>query len=159
MVYVIIARGKGLIREDSCNLYKEWGIGAAQKAFVTRICFARRSSRFPKTPGIRTSFIMHLVPWKAGRFPRLLCILRRTLISMFHETFITSWLQESLGCHCFDFILAPYFKSGTRNFVHARNDRWRKNSSSFLQIVDGDVDVGESFRLRMRLQYVILSLS
>jgi len=56
-----MVRGKGLIREDSRNLCKEQGMGAARtKGFVARICFARRSSRFPKT--LRTSFIMHLVP-------------------------------------------------------------------------------------------------
>lgn len=110
MVYVIMARGKGLIREDSCHLCKERGSREplAQKA---RICFARRSSRFPKTPPYPYELHYAFGSLKDGDvfLVSFLYTSRRTLISMFYETVITSWfVQGSLGAS-FDLILASYF--------------------------------------------------
>jgi len=84
-----MVRGKGLIREDSCNLCKERGMGPrAQKAL---------SQEFV-SPGARLVFQRHsarasLCIWFLERRGTSLIsrrVSRRTLISMFHETFITS---------------------------------------------------------------------
>lgn len=49
MVYVIIARGRGLIREDSCNLYKERVMGAARtKSFCHKNLFRQALVSFSK---------------------------------------------------------------------------------------------------------------
>lgn len=143
MVYVIMARGKGLIREDSCNLCKERGMGAARtKGFVAQE-FVSPGARlvFQRHPvSVPASLCIWFLERRRGAF--LVSRVYRAVRS--YQCFMRHLLL--LGCKAasaiasFDFILAPYFKSDTRNFVHARNDRWRKNSS----FVDGDVDVDES---------------
>lgn len=119
MVYVIMTRGKGLIREDSCNLCKELGTGATRtKGFVAQNLFR---------PGARLVFQRHPVsPYELhyafgsleGEAPFLVSRVSRAVRS--YQCFMRHLLllarEEVSAAASFDFTLAPYFKSDTRKF-------------------------------------------